>query len=270
MGNVHSDTKRIKFNIISSKDNAVNLLNEAEKIDMYLEECNLDIINFKARKNCNYISENITVPEQKYSNTFLDSVQENIPLRLRNELNEVNIIQLMSSAEGGMPHTRPGNIICYPSISRLYSVSTLVHELWHIHQRNNKELWTKVFNKLGWTEWTDNLPAELEKYRRYNPDTIDCPLWIFDNTWIPIPIFSDITKPDVSQVMIWFYNPHKNKRVHEIPPEILTYFGDLPKVAFEHPREITAYMLSDYEQYKENLACKKLLEEIGFISVVSR
>lgn len=270
MGNIPSETKKIKFNVISSKDDATILLNDAEKIDMYLEECNDDVSNYRARKNCNYICENISLHEQKYTHSFLESVQENIPLRLRNELTEVNIIQLMTSAEGGMPHTRPGNIICYPSISRLYSVSTLVHELWHIHQRNNKELWTKVFNKLGWYEWDGKLPSELEKYRRYNPDTIDCPLWIFEDKWIPIPIFSDITKPDISQVIIWFYNPHKKQRVQEIPPEILTYFGDLPKVAFEHPREITAYMLADYEQHKETVACKRLLEEIGHISVVSR
>jgi hypothetical protein len=198
-----------------------------------------------------------------------DNQFENVnPIRLLNDLKHIKIVQLMPSADGGMPHTRPGNIICYPDISQLFSQTTLIHELWHIHQRNYKDLWFKTFKRLGWTMWEGKLPENLEKSRRYNPDTIDAPFWIFNEEWVPIPIFKDISRPNVADVEIWFYNVQKQYHIKRVPDEILSYFPGLPPSAYEHPREITAYLLSEPDKYKNSQGFKHLIESIGEISVV--
>jgi hypothetical protein len=270
MGNHISVPNNLSFVVISDKNQAQKLLNEAEKDDFYLEECHDDKSNSLARRNLTYNPNTISLRDLNYANNFLDGSRTFLPSRLLNDLNEVKIIQLMPSADGGMPHTRPGNIICYGDISQLFSSTTLIHELWHIHQRNYKDLWLKTFKRLGWTMWSGNLPEELEQARRFNPDTIDCPLWVFDDEWVPVPIFKNITHPNMTDVDIWFYNIKKHYHIKRIPGEIESYFPSMPQSAYEHPREIAAYMLSEPQKYSQSQGFKHLLESIGEISIVPR
>jgi hypothetical protein len=235
---------------------------------MYLEECYDDRANSVARHNCSYAPNTIPLREINYANNFFLTVSSMIPQRLLAELSEVKIINLMPTADGGMPHTRPGNVICYPIFDQIYSESTLVHELWHIHQREFKDLWFKVFKRLGWLMWDGKLPEMLESNRRLNPDTIDCPLWIFNGEWVPVPIFKDVSHPKIGEVEIWYYNPNSRYHTKKIPIELESYFPNLPPSAYEHPREITAYLLSEPHKYDNCLGFKHLIEEIGNISIV--
>lgn len=269
MGNSQSVQNNLQFSVVINKSEAQNLLDKAERIDYYLEECHDDKANSLARKNLTYSANIISLRDNNYAVSYLDGTKEFIPQRLLNDLKEVKIIQLMPTADGGMPHTRPENIICYPDISQLFSKTTLIHELWHIHQRFFKDVWFKTFNKMGWTMWNGTLPENLEKARRYNPDTLDCPFWIFDNEWVPIPIFKDITRPNVADVEIWFYNVEKQYHIKRIPESIQSYYPNLPPSAYEHPREITAYMLSEPEKYKSSNGFKRLIESIGQVSIMT-
>ena len=267
MGNTASYEKRIKFNVIVNNFEANALLNVAEKSDYYLEECHDDKLNSIARRTLTYSPNVISTNEVSRINSFLESVE--LPQRLHMDLDTVNIIQLMPSADGGMPHTRPGEIICFPDISQLFSQTTLIHELWHIHQRKYQNEWLDIFKHMGWNLWSGELPEHLEKHRRYNPDTLDCPLWIFDNTWVPLPIFRNITRPKVEDVDIWFYNPNKNYHVRQVPQELNFIFSNLKDKAYEHPREIAAYMLSEPERYKNSIGFKHLLEAIGATAIIN-
>jgi len=249
------------FRIIDNKSDAQYMLNRAESVDFYLEECHDDMSNSISRRNLTYSPNTISSNELKKATSFIETVIPKLPMKL-SELNEINIIQLMPTADGGMPHTRPGNIICYPDLSLLYSVSTLIHELWHVHQRNFKPYWSNVFHRLGWTLWAGKLPDKLENNRRYNPDTIDSPLWIFKKKWVPVPIFKDIRNPSVNNVEIWFYNIN-GFHTRTVPEELSLYFKDLNDSALEHPREMTAYMLAEPDKYKSSPAFKDLIKAIG-------
>jgi hypothetical protein len=167
-----------------------------------------------------------------------------------------------------MPHTRPTNLVCLPHLSQLESISTLIHELWHIHQRTFQERWAVIFRQLRWTPWNGSLPPSLEKGRRYNPDTIDQPLWVFQQTWVSFPIFRDLSKPVVSEVDIWFYHIHDQYHVKHVPFELETYFPSMPPSAYEHPRELTAYLLADADSYRHSPALTDLLQMIGQISII--
>ena len=269
MGNSASANNSLHFIVIANKNQAQALLDTAEKEDFYLEECHDNKANSLARRNLTYFANQVSIQDNNYAMAYLDAANSYLPIRLLNDLKEVKIVQLMPSADGGMPHTRPDNIICYPDISQLFSKTTLIHELWHIHQRKFKDVWIKAFKRLGWTMWDGELPEQLEGARRYNPDTIDSPFWIFDGQWVPIPIFRDITHPKVNEVDIWFYNPVKRYHVKQVPNEISAYFPNLPPSAYEHPREITAYMLSEPNKYSNSQGFKHLIESIGQVSIMN-
>lgn len=268
MGNSISIPHNLQFYVCFDKYEAQQLLDDAEHQDFYIEECHDDRANSLARKGLTYRANSMALRETNYATAFLDGTKDSLPIRLLTDLKVVKIIQLMPTADGGMPHTRPNDIICYPNISQLFSKTTLIHELWHIHQRNYKDMWFKTFKRLGWTMWNGNLPETLEKSRRYNPDTIDCPFWIFNDEWVPLPIFKDISRPNVSDVEIWFYNPQRQYHIKRVPDEISSYFPNLPPTAYEHPREITAYMLSEPNKYNQSQGFKHLIESIGEISIV--
>jgi hypothetical protein len=192
---------------------------------------------------------------------------DSIPQRLRMELREVAIIPLMPSADGGMPHTRPSSIICFPNPKQMLSTSTLIHELWHIHQRLYKEKWVQTFESMGWSQWDGTLPRALDDHRRFNPDTIDCPLWIFRNRWVPVPVFKDVMRPEIGDIFMWFYDTKNTTRVTSIPLELETEYPGMPASAYEHPREIAAYLLADPDKYRTSPGFLRLLDAVGHLSI---
>jgi hypothetical protein len=205
-------------------------LKKAEMIDHFQERVEKDPINKLSRQGL-------------YYNTPTGDSQSQ-PWLLNTE-----IITMHPMAEAGMPHTRPPNVICYPGeIST--SDTTLIHELCHVHQRKFPTMWSTIFSALGWSVWNQDLPSKLDKYRRYNPDTIDKPLWIHGK-WVPIPVFQDGSKPVLSDVDIWFYHID-GYHVKTVPEDIL--IEGLPSSAYEHPREITAYIISNPNKYRGTTA----------------
>jgi len=268
MGNtVSENNESVRFKIIHSKEEAQRLLNEAESKDFYLEECYDSPVNAIARSASIYSPNSVSYKDLKYFEVILENSKNLIPKRLKHDLREIKLIQLMPSAEGGMPHTRPGELICFPDISQFVKTSTIIHELWHVHQRIYHSLWVNIFKEWGWTEWNGKLPESLEKNRRFNPDTIDSPLWIYKNTWIPIPIFKDIMRPNMTEVTIWFYNPSSNYHKKMIPDDLVSEFPSVPHSAYEHPRELSAYLLSEPTKYATSVGFKKLITLIGHISI---
>ena len=244
------------------------LLLDAETIDFYLDTCRNDPVNLRARRKCTYAINSVSPNDSIQYQAILDSIVPRLPKRLQMDLHEVSILSLMPSADAGMPHTRPYQLICFPHIEQVKtSLSTMIHELWHIHQRKYKDTWSKVFEQLGWTEWMGHLPAFLEKNRRLNPDTIDSPLWAYQDTWVPVPVFRDIALPNLTEVDIWFYHIKEEYHLKQIPKNMTAFFPNLPQSAYEHPREISAYLLADHQRYTDSPALKSLLSSVGQLAI---
>jgi hypothetical protein len=274
MGNDISKSRRLELEIIADKRDAESMIVVAGAIDDYLQECHDDKVNSLARRSMTYGVNSVPLKELSFARSFIEGAYNFLPQRLLNDLDKIAIVQLMPTADGGMPHTRPGRphydgIICYPDFAQLFSRTTLIHELWHIHQRKHKDLWVQTLKRIGWTIWGGVPPAHLENARRYNPDTIADPYWVFNEEWLPIPIFKDVTRPNVADVEIWFYNVKKNYHIKRVPNEIADYFPGLPPNAYEHPYELTAYMLSESNKYSNSIGFKHLIESIGVISLPS-
>jgi hypothetical protein len=242
MGNRASMTIRVV-----QKEEAAQLLVQAEDIDHYQVECYEDRCNSYARRNFAYAPN--TVSSMPYYNQFFSQMSSYVPKQLR-DIGDIRIVLLMPSADGGMPHTRPPNLICYPG-ELSTSVTIFVHELCHVHQRKFPHVWRYIFAALGWKVWNGQLPPSLDGCRRYNPDTVDRPLWIHGD-WVPIPVFQDVYKPVLTDVDIWFYHIKQDYHVKKVPDDIM--IAGLPHSAYEHPREITAYIISEPERYKGTMA----------------
>ena len=264
MGN--SPPRHLQFHVIHNKQHAQHFLDNVG--DSYLEECHDDIRNSSARNHMTYSANTVSsndINQLRALNTIA------LPKRLLADLGTVHMIQLMPTADGGMPHTRIGSaaipIICYADPHIITKPITLIHELWHVHQRIYKKEWTTIFHTLEWTEWGGELPTSLENCRRYNPDTIDSPLWIYQKRWVPIPIFADISHPTINDVTMWFYDVIDQYHIKQIPTPMLSFWPDLPLSAYEHPRELTAYLLSDPNA--SSPALHVLLKMLGNIAIIT-
>ena len=148
------------------KSDAIILLQQAEQIDQYLSECDDDWVNFLARKHNMYAPNTISTTDTvDYYNSLFKRLSYYLPKQLHN-VGDIKIVVLMPTADGGMPHTRPPNIICYPgqrgvthgTVNSIINESpiTFVHEVCHVHQRKFSKMWTKLFAEMGWIEWNDN------------------------------------------------------------------------------------------------------------------
>lgn len=227
-----------------------NALAEAESIDQYITDCQYSALNKLARANTAYTPAKLGEKEYSvYSSLFIE-YKKHIPRRLETDIEYVNIIILMPSADTGLPHTRPGNIICFPQSATLPSLKTFIHELWHIHQRLFPAIWSKIYKEIwNFTTYNGNdIPDELYNHVRINPDTVTRGLFCWKNEWVPLPIFLSPTQPKMSDCAIWYWNTKTKQIRHEAPTAWKDIFFNsiLPSSSYEHPNELSAYMLSEF------------------------
>lgn len=199
-------------------------LQEAERYDNYFTRIQADPLNSKARESLFYAAMS----------------QETKPYLLGTE-----IVTMHPTAEAGLPHTRPPNLICIPIYypeERLKE--TLPHELIHIDQRRRRIKWDSYFEQEGWTPLAESeIPARWLQRCRMNPDTIDERFWAFKGRYVPLPLYEREDKPDLRQVVIQWWDRDTGIRQTEAPRLFQERYGFMPSQP-EHPRELTAVELS--------------------------
>lgn len=194
-------------------------LRDAEFIDGYFEKIQADPVNRLARQDLSY-------------SAFSEKVDQWLG---------TEIVTMHPSAEAGMPHTRPPNIICipvyYPDSRR---EETLRHEYVHVDQRNRRDVWNTFFRKEGWSRVDDSeIPERWLRRCRMNPDTIDQRFWAWKGQYVPLPLFEREDKPDLRQVSVQWWDQESGVRMPEAPRSFLEKYGSMPSQP-EHPRELTA------------------------------
>lgn len=272
-----AEDSTLRLVLVTDKTEAHHDLRAAEQLDGYRESCGANRTNARARRLLAYEVNRLGYQEWKRMEVFVEQVHEGtqwIPSRLRRELGEVRLIALMPSAEGGMPHTRPLNRICYPNVETITHGVTLVHELWHLHQRAHRAWWSEVFHEWGWTALSDEeavrqIPASLREHVRMNPDTIDQRWWAYHGRWVPLPVFTNLGTPSMTETELWWYDLHDRFHVRTTPSEITTEFPGVSANALEHPRELAAYLLSDKERYQNAgiPGWNRLVELVGVMAI---
>ena len=196
-------------------------LQKAESKDSYLATVATSPINILARRQCSY------TPWTDQTHSY----------------NSSNIVIMHPSAEGGMPHTRPGNIICIPAYyPESHITETLAHEAIHIDQRNNFGLWKGKLNEEGWFQINDStIPSTIRNRCRLNPDTFWARFWAYDGRYVPLPYFIREDKPQLRDIVVRWYDMSEDTMRSTIPTVFTEKYGRLPTSSMEHPFELWAY-----------------------------
>lgn len=215
------------------------MIKEAEDKDNFQEACKKNYVNSLVRYNHSY-----TIDSNSYIDT-INSYVSQYPI-----FNNINIIQLDPSAENGYPHTRL-NIICIPSNARFPSLEkTLFHEVVHIHQRNNPNLWNHFLNKEGWfLESKEIIPERWREKCRLNPDTYEKQFWSFQKHYIPLPLYLKDSFVKFEDIKVMYYDLKTGILEHSPPKIITNKYGNISQP--EHPYEIYAVILAETYPFTE-------------------
>lgn len=203
-------------------------LQEAEQIDHFFFQVSQNPVNAKAREQHSY------VPMNDVLEPYLLNTQ---------------IIKLHPTAEAGLPHTRPPNLICIPMYypeDRLNHV--LKHELIHIDQRRRWQKWNTFFQRQGWSiSPISEIPTRWLQRCRLNPDTIDEQFWAWKGRHVPLPLYEREDRPDLRSVSIRWWDKETGFLQAEAPRLFQERFGRSPSQP-EHPRELAAVELAEIFQ----------------------
>lgn len=206
---------------------ALILLEQANKLDGYETACKQSSINSAARRLCQYI------PWQDQS----------LAKKVESSFSNIRVIILSPSADGGMPHTRAPNIICLPAYFPQERISeTIRHELVHLSQRQNPERWRKRLLDSGWSPVSEyNLPEDLVRRTRINPDTYDARFWAWEGRYVPMPLFEREDKPQLREISVrWWDMKLEHLQTHQ-PTSFTQSYGTVSASEAEHPFELVAY-----------------------------
>lgn len=281
--NALNPAKITNYNIsyITSED-AFSLYNNNTYINT------MNSINIKARQHTNkalcintYMNSivNISLNEQKDFNNFINYIVDILKKNKKMKLIKFLIDNLKKSKIGkgtswleyNMPHTHK-NIIIFPqywfdnitthSKPTLYnSGGTLFHELIHINQRKNMDIYNKIYKLWNFHKVTyfDNM-NELLNVNRHNPDGIDIK-WVWKNPntnlyyWVSA-IFNSKNPINLSDVTMKAYPVYKldtgkYKKLENQNPYNLNEFNDYYNYFcirnnHYHPNEIIAEYMETY------------------------
>ncbi len=234
----------------------------AEEVDEYRAACERCAQNKAARRLMDY-SARAPPADLQYN---LLRLAEGMPAWLKRTLpHRIGVACLASSADGGMPHTRPGPVVCFPQyfpFDGAAAQTTFNHEMVHIHQRAHAAVWDSLYYRLWqFKRYDGDVPAELLPRVRLNPDTIMQPLYIWRNTWVPLPVFSRPDNPVIGAAKVVWYNVRTGEWQQATPPEFVDEFGQISDAEAEHPHELAAYWLSEPIGLSPISNARRLLEE---------
>jgi hypothetical protein len=208
---------------------AAALLEKAESIDTYRKRCEASELNRLARSQHSYTP-------------FFHPMEETIrSLAAKYELTRsCQLVFLHPSADAGFPHTRPKNLICIPGQYGAQDIKeTLLHEGFHIHQRNYEQDWISYSIFQGWWPISPSeIPERWISRVRINPDTLSQPFWTWEERYVPLPLFKNEASPSLPETSIRWMDKRMGTLLTVPPPSFINRYGDIAQP--EHPFETGA------------------------------
>ena len=209
---------------------AERLLAIAEKQDGFFARVKVSAVNRLARRNCTYEAWNDQSLAIQAAGLLDPEDRES-----------VKIVILDPSAEGGMPHTRPG-LICLPAYYPASKMKeTLEHEMVHISQKRQATLWASRAEMEGWSPVRPGLIPDFWASRmRLNPDTFST-LYAWKGKYVPLPVYIREDKPSIREIEVRWLDVDEGIVKTSPPTSFTQTYGTIGAVQAEHPYELWAY-----------------------------
>jgi hypothetical protein len=227
--------QRLTLNTLS-KDDATRALQAAESQDFYYSR--MDEINRKARRYP-YLVSSMNSPSQ---------MPFEVPTAIPFKTKSVSIVLLEPSSDNGLPHTRgtsTDSVICLPHFYAWKpNPTTTLHELVHISQKQEPERWWRWYGtkwKFAKLEDASRVPEKWRGLARRNPDTLDSPLVVWNERYVPLTVYTNSFSPDLQETQRGFYDLQRGAWMWETPSGWDSMFGS--GFNDEHPHEIAAHWI---------------------------
>lgn len=273
--NIYTDG--VKVNLFISHEQQINLLRIIQNTYLSnfnqpnIQARNFDTIN-ELLRTYNKCLQPITDQEkyltQQNINVFINDL---LPEKQKFIVSWIPKIQIAKGAtwlESGMPHTHSTCIIMRPDwftkTYKEFGSTTFIHELTHVIQRNNSDIWPELFSKWGFIHVNrlnlTGLDTQLS-LNRINPDGMDI-YWIWNSPsgkyyWI-CAIFNSVNPNSLMDVSYLAFpmeritsnNEYSFKYIGSSPikltklTEFQNYFGINEN--HYHPNEISAQYAEYY------------------------
>lgn len=260
-----------KMNTINLKARQFN--SKAELTLKYMQS--ILPISKKERKKTYQLVENMLA---RFEESEINSV---IPNFLKETLQISNIAKSSSWLEGGMPHTHDKTIILpeswFSDVSSyfkgtnnkmVFNGSTLMHELVHIHQRINPDLYNNIYREWGFikVDFMDNMSHILE-LNRNNPDGMqDNWIWVDRSQrdqlkyyWIGA-LFKE-SHPAINQVNYYAYQMNKIENTYENDIKIVR-LSENPPIPLSEFNSFNNYFGITNNHYHPNEIAAQYIEEL--------
>lgn len=208
---------------------ATTLLQKAEAIDNYRKLCKESELNRLARSTDTYAA-------------FFEPMESTLrSLARKTEITRnCQLVFLHPSADSGFPHTRPQNIICLPVGYSAHNLEeTLLHEGFHVHQRNFQDDWMSYSIRQGWWPIAASEIPERWRYRvRLNPDTLSQQFWTWEDRYVPLPLFTNEASPSLEAAEVRWMDKRTGTLLRTPPSSFVERYGSIAQP--EHPFETGA------------------------------
>ena len=245
MGNLPSKCGPLKIAptphiVFLSRKEAEVALEEADQLDSFQDRIDEYPINRRARRHLSY--------------TPVDG--PSLPVDISGLTFDIRICWLHTTAEGGMPHTRPPDLVCLPLYWKEDDLSQiLTHEIVHIDQRRRSAHWIQWCIQNSWSLVKSSaIPDRWVAQCRLNPDTMAYPFWAYQNRWVPLPLFERNDTPDLRKIRVKWWDMRTGDLLLREPAELREIVKGVANP--EHPFEIAAYK----NVHLDPLPVKKILD----------
>ena len=160
---------------------------------------------------------------------------------------KTTLVTTSKSCESGLPHTRAGDRIVIPdNVSMPDREEVIRHELIHVYQARNPDLWRDFYSKQWafelFTHPPKDMPASIVTAKRGNPDTFRTPWSCWKGRWWPAAIYNSTTNPTLRNATTVWWDSWKNEISKKAPTEWAAFFG--PQSQDEHPHELAAVIIT--------------------------
>lgn len=218
---------------------------EAEAVaDTFYERLNKRNMDIR-KKTVRYIRlENVSPQERSILRDAFQYARASYPLPIDGQ---VRVVVTGDKTEGGYPHTH-GPMIYIPigkiKESTEYTLrNIMIHELSHIHQRQKRHLWERLYSNLGFQRlpigWS--VPQELQDKILANPDTWEGGNWEYKGQHGVILINDDAKSVQDHTYQVIPVRDGVDMRVNQLRKD----YGKITQ-QLDHPAEITATALEQY------------------------